>query len=64
MSLGKQENSYIFGKGPSLYFALAGEAGTVVQTGETLGNRRDPSADAQVSNWREVQSSSLVEGMR
>lgn len=52
------------GKGPSLYFALAGKAVTIVQTGKKLANTGNPGADSQVCNWREVQPSSLVEGMR
>lgn len=50
-----------FGKGQSVYFALAGQAVTVVQTEEKLADRGHPGADSQVSASGEVRSSSLVQ---
>lgn len=47
-----------------MYFAFAGESIAVVQTMEKLADRGNHAADSQVSPWREVRSSSLVEGMR
>lgn len=45
-------------------FALPGETIKIIQTVEKLGDRGNPGADSQMSNWREVWSSSLVEGRK